>query len=275
MIEVSLLEKLPESDGLTQLLVMMIEQSNAHEEQLAEIRELAEDIEVEGILNDRTERHEKQLAYLSDCIQNNHNKIIDIEKSAAKEIKRISDLTENVRRLESNAESDVLISCRHCQEGATIYDRLDPTGIDGDELLYWAECNGCEAKSGEYATKEEAIAAWNRRADSDEIAELKRRLVVAWKNIGQEVRKNIVALEEMNRLKAENEWLRKRDFDWDTLLEQKHAAETDLTAARETIERYKEMERRLRQSIAGQSYDRKDYIPKENLKRILSTLDSK
>lgn len=54
--------------------------------------------------------------------------------------------------------------CPFCGDSAFLCDI--PYSCEPGRLVMWAvECNGCHTTTFEYDTKEEAIEAWNRRAE--------------------------------------------------------------------------------------------------------------
>jgi len=92
------------------------------------------------------------------------------------------------------------------------------------------------------------VGALENTAESDEVVPAPMLF------LGEPVDYWVDIKREVARLKAENERLRKRDFDWDTLLEQKHKAEADLAAAQKENERLREtllFEQREKRELLG------------------------
>ena len=61
--------------------------------------------------------------------------------------------------------TEKLKPCPFCGGDAKV---LPGSGIFNDQMLWVAICVECKAKSRDFWTQDEAIAAWNRRADEKE-----------------------------------------------------------------------------------------------------------
>ena len=64
-----------------------------------------------------------------------------------------------------NSELQKLRECPFCGGKAFVTEYLYSCDPTFHATMYAVECNGCHTTTFEYASKEEAIEAWNRRAE--------------------------------------------------------------------------------------------------------------
>jgi predicted nucleic-acid-binding Zn-ribbon protein/DNA-directed RNA polymerase subunit RPC12/RpoP len=130
-----------------------------------------------------------------------------------------------------------------CQCGGHAFS--ETTNIDGVKY-YYVYCEDCSLETDYYDTFEEALAAWNRRPIEDEL----RAEIELLHNLHKTDTDELEALDkEITALRAEGERL-KREYNalFDESSQTRQRLKADLTAARKRIERYEEMERRVKRT---------------------------